>query len=155
MVCKHLNKTVFNKTKPFKSFLFLLDWNQNLFPWNPAGSGNGLALLPPPSWLIFLFFSPGSEPLQALQCPLPTGLWPPSPHSCPFPILLLFLLLLPNDFYYIYSCTTIITTQFYSISILNPQCIPPPPTCLIWKPCFSKSVSQYLLCKEIHCVFFF
>ena len=46
--------------------------------------------------------------------------------------LLIFKLL--NEFYYIYSCTTIITPQFYSISIPNPQCIPPPPTCLIWKP---------------------
>ena len=30
-------------------------------------------------------------------------------------------------FYYIYRCTTIITTQFYSISIPNPQHIPHPP----------------------------
>ena len=34
-----------------------------------------------------------------------------------------FLLL--NEFYYIYSCTTILTTQLYSISIQNTQCIPP------------------------------
>ena len=31
--------------------------------------------------------------------------------------LLLFFLLLLNEFYYIYSCVTIITTKFYSISI--------------------------------------
>ena len=29
-------------------------------------------------------------------------------------------------YYYIHSCTMIITTQFYSISIPNPQPIPPP-----------------------------
>ena len=32
-----------------------------------------------------------------------------------------------NEFYYIYSCTTIIMTQFYSISIANSQPIPPTP----------------------------
>ena len=40
--------------------------------------------------------------------------------------LILFFALL-NEFYYIYGCTTIITTKFYSISIPNLQCIPPPP----------------------------
>ena len=39
--------------------------------------------------------------------------------------LLHFLLL--NELYYIYSCTVIITTQFYSISIPNHQGIAPPP----------------------------
>ena len=38
-------------------------------------------------------------------------------------------LLLLNEFYYIYSCTTIIATQFYSISIPNPEHSPTPPTC--------------------------
>ena len=32
-----------------------------------------------------------------------------------------------SKFYYTYSCTTIITTQFYGISIPNPRNIPPPP----------------------------
>ena len=36
-----------------------------------------------------------------------------------------FLLL--NEFYYIYRYTIIITTKFNSISIPNPQCIPPSP----------------------------
>ena len=40
-------------------------------------------------------------------------------------IYFFFLFLLLNEFYYIYSCTTIVTTKFYSISIPNPQCIPP------------------------------
>ena len=35
--------------------------------------------------------------------------------------------LLRNEFYYVYSCTKIITTQFYSISVPKPQCIPHPP----------------------------
>ena len=51
-----------------------------------------------------------------------------------------------NEFYYIYRCTTIITTKFYSISIPNPQCTPLPPTNLfhLETVSFSKSVSQYL-----------
>ena len=40
--------------------------------------------------------------------------------------LILFPFLLLNDFYYIYSCAPIITTQCYST--------PHPPTCLLWKP---------------------
>ena len=65
----------------------------------------------------------------------------------------LFLLL--NEFYYIYSCIMIITTQFYSISIPNPQLIPPPPNLPHLETIsFSKSVSQYLFCKEVHCVLF-
>ena len=44
-----------------------------------------------------------------------------------FFFLINFIFLLFNEFYYIYSCTMIITTQFYSISILNPQPIPPCP----------------------------
>ena len=38
----------------------------------------------------------------------------------------IFLKLL-NEFYHIYRCTAIITTKFPSISIPNPQHIPPPP----------------------------
>ena len=41
--------------------------------------------------------------------------------------LLINLVLLLSEFYYIYSCTTTITTTFYSISIPDPQCIPHPP----------------------------
>ena len=37
-----------------------------------------------------------------------------------------FVLFLFFEFYYLYSCATIITTKFYSISIPNPQCILPP-----------------------------
>ena len=60
-----------------------------------------------------------------------------------------------NEFYYICSCTMIITTKFYRISIPNHQCIPQTPTLLLWKTLsFSKSVSQYLLCKEVNCVLF-
>ena len=56
---------------------------------------------------------------------------------------------------YIYNCTTITTKKFYSISNPNLQCIPTPPSpCLIWKPCFSESVGQYLFCQELHCVLF-
>ena len=56
-----------------------------------------------------------------------------------------------NEFYYIYRCTTIITTKFYSISIPNPQCI----LSHLETISFSKSVSQYLFCKDIHCVILF
>ena len=35
--------------------------------------------------------------------------------------------------YYIFSCTMIITTQFYMVSIPQPQHIHPP-NCLLWKP---------------------
>ena len=64
-----------------------------------------------------------------------------------------FLLL--NEFYYIYSCTTILTTQLYSISIPNTQCIPPPSNLShLETRSFSKSVSWYLFCKEVHCVLF-
>ena len=57
--------------------------------------------------------------------------------------------------YYIYSCTMIITIQFYRISIPQPQHIP-----LFLKRSaletvsFSKSVSQCLFCKKVHSVLF-
>ena len=57
--------------------------------------------------------------------------------------------------YYIYKCTMIITIQFYRIAIPQPQQSPPAPNCFLWKPLsFSKSGSQYLLCKEVHSVLF-
>ena len=57
--------------------------------------------------------------------------------------------------YYIYSCTMTITTQFYSISLPQPQCIPLlPKLSPLETISFSKSVSQYLFCKEVHCVLF-
>ena len=66
----------------------------------------------------------------------------------------LFLKLL-NEFYYSYRCTTIIRTKFYGISIPNPQCIPSAPNLSHLETIsFSKSVSQYLFCKEIHPVLF-
>ena len=50
----------------------------------------------------------------------------------------------------------IITIQFYRFSIPQPQCIPPPPELSPLKTIsFSKSVSQYLFCKEVHSVLFF
>ena len=48
----------------------------------------------------------------------------------------------------------IITTQFYSISIPNPQPSPTPNLSHLETVSFSKSVSQYLLCKEVHCALF-
>ena len=49
----------------------------------------------------------------------------------------------------------IIPVQFYRISIPQPQCIPPPPKLSPGETIsFSKSVSQYLFCKEFHCVLF-
>ena len=67
-----------------------------------------------------------------------------------------FFFFITNGFYYIYRCTTIITTKFYSISIPNPQCIPPPPNLSHLETIsFSKSMSQYLFCKEVHCVLLF
>ena len=60
-----------------------------------------------------------------------------------------------NEFYYMYSCTTIIPTKFYSISIPNPPRIPSPPNLSPLETTnFSKSVSRYLFCKEVHCVLF-
>ena len=57
--------------------------------------------------------------------------------------------------YYIYICTITITTQYYRISIPQPQHIPPPPELSPLETIsFSKSVSQYLFCKEVHCVLF-
>ena len=48
-----------------------------------------------------------------------------------------------------------ITTKFYSISIPNPQCMPLPPNMNdLGIINFSKSVSQYLFYKEVHCVHF-
>ena len=69
---------------------------------------------------------------------------------CIFMIFLLF-----NEFYYIYSCTVIITIQFYSISIPNPQHIPTPPNLShLETKSFSLNMSQYLFCKEVHCILF-
>ena len=49
----------------------------------------------------------------------------------------------------------IITIQFYRISILQPQHIPPPPKLSPLETIsFSKSVSQYLFCKEVQSVLF-
>ena len=49
----------------------------------------------------------------------------------------------------------IITIQFYRISIPHPQRIPAPPKLSPSEiVSFSKSVSQYLFCKDVHCVFF-
>ena len=46
-----------------------------------------------------------------------------------------------------------ITTQFYSISIPNPQTVPRLPSLSPLEIIsFSNSVSQYLLCKEVHCI---
>ena len=58
--------------------------------------------------------------------------------------------------YYIHSYTMIITIQFYSISIPNPRRISLPPRLSPLETIsFSKYVSQYLFCKEVHCVLFF
>ena len=71
------------------------------------------------------------------------------------PPMLYSLFFILNEFYYIYRCTTIITTKFYSISIPNLQCIPPPLNLSpLESTTFSKSVSQYLFCKEVRCVLF-
>ena len=50
----------------------------------------------------------------------------------------------------------IITIQFHRISIPQPKQIPPPPKLSpLETVSFSKSVSLYLFCKEVHCVLFF
>lgn len=60
-----------------------------------------------------------------------------------------------DEFYYLYRCTTIITTKFDSMSIPNPQYISPPPNLSHLETLsFPKSVNQYLFCKEIHCILF-
>ena len=66
-----------------------------------------------------------------------------------FLFLIYFLLL--NEFISC-SCTMIITTHFYSISIPQPQSIPPTPQTVSVGN--SKSVSQYLFCKEVHSFLF-
>ena len=49
----------------------------------------------------------------------------------------------------------IITIQFYRISIPQPQRISPPPKLSPLETIsFSKSVRQYLFCKEVHSVLF-
>ena len=49
----------------------------------------------------------------------------------------------------------ITTIQFYRISIPHPQRIRPPPKLSpLETVSFSKSVSQYLFCKEVHSVLF-
>ena len=56
----------------------------------------------------------------------------------------------------IYSCAMTITIQLYRISIPQPQCIPPlSELSLLETVGFSKSVSQHLFWKEVHCVLFF
>ena len=66
-----------------------------------------------------------------------------------------FNFLLLSEFYYIYSCTKIITNAFYSISNPNLQHNPPSPnTSHLEAISFSKSVSQHLFPKEVHCVLF-
>ena len=57
--------------------------------------------------------------------------------------------------YYVYSCTMIITIQFYMICIPQPKHISPPPKLSpLGTISFSKSVSQYLFCKEVQSVLF-
>ena len=54
-----------------------------------------------------------------------------------------------------YSSTMIITIRFYRISNPQPQCITHTTNLSPLETIsFPKSVSQYLLCKEIHCVIF-
>ena len=66
-----------------------------------------------------------------------------------------YLFKLLNAFYYIYSCIVIITTQFYSIPIPNPKCIPPFPNLShLENISFSKSVNQYLFCKGVQSVLY-
>ena len=49
----------------------------------------------------------------------------------------------------------IITTQLHSVSSPNPQCTPSTPNLSPLETIsFSKCVSQYLFCKEVHCVLF-
>ena len=80
-------------------------------------------------------------------------------YPCCLPILYMVVCIsffkLLNEFYYIYSCTVIITTKFYSIFIPNPQHIPCPLNLsYLETTSFSKSVSHYLFCKEVHCILF-
>ena len=45
-----------------------------------------------------------------------------------------------------------IITQFDSLSIPNPQSTPPPNLSPLVTISFSKSVNQYLFCKEVRCI---
>ena len=62
--------------------------------------------------------------------------------------ILFYFIFITQWIYYIYSCTMIITIQFYRISIPQPQHIPPPPklspleTIKFFKVCESVSVLQ-------------
>ena len=65
-------------------------------------------------------------------------------------------------FYYLMNFITFIVVQqssqpnFTAFPSQNPQCIPASPNLSHLEIIsFSKSVSQYLLCKEVHCVLFF
>ena len=49
----------------------------------------------------------------------------------------------------------VVTTQIYSISVLTPQhVLPPPELSPLETISFSKSVSQHLFCKEVQSVLF-
>ena len=49
-------------------------------------------------------------------------------------VTFIYLLIITQRIYYIYSCTMSITIQFYRISIHNTSTSPHPPNCLLWKP---------------------
>ena len=69
--------------------------------------------------------------------------------------LFLIFFLLPNEFYYIYRYTMIITNKFYSISIPNPQCIPLPPNLSHLETVFFKVCEAvYILEGNSLCPFF-
>ena len=55
-------------------------------------------------------------------------------------IIFYFIFWITQWIYYIYSCTMIITIQFYRISIPQPQCTPHCPNSLLWKPCVFQSL---------------
>ena len=80
-------------------------------------------------WFLVGFISTVRQ--QKLQCDIILKLL----HNC----------FITQWIYYIYSCTMIITIQFYRISIPQPQRISPPPELSpLATISFSKSVSQYL-----------
>ena len=109
----------------------------------------------------------GGPQAPALGLSMNAGLIPPltqrpeailsSPLAKQVCLILFFFLFkkLLSEFYYIYSCATIITTKLYRISIPNPQGIPPPSNLSPLKPWYFKvHDSVTVLQRSSLCPFF-
>ena len=132
------------KSKKKKKKEFSAHISSNIFPglfslfsfWDSHNVFDGH----PFALTTLIFFILNSVPWQWFLPPCLPAHW--------FILLLHLFFFSINEFYCVHSCTTIITTKFYSISTTNPQCILPPPnlshleTVSFSKVCESVSVLQ-------------